>query len=508
MNTLVRTMRQINNRKVGENGDTTYSSTMDALCDLFAFGGAYRSRSDEDCIFLFKKAFEDSRTYALKCLFYLRDCRGGQGERRFFRVIINWLAKEHPNIMERNMEHIPYFGRWDDLYSLIDTPLESKMFQFIYNQLINIDANCKTPSLLAKWLKSENTSSIASRKLGTKTRLALGLSSKEYRKLLSSLRGKIKVVEKLMSQGRWEEIEFDKLPSQAGLKYKNAFARNDLIKEKYKAFISDKKTKVNAGTLYPCDVVAKARQFRIDHYSWKGNSITGSLDLPERLAINKYWENLSDYFHNAVFNGVAVVDTSGSMDYGWKQQKIAPIDVAIALGMYCAEKCNKKSPWYQNYITFSRTARLIPVEGVDFVDKVKRIYDTNLCENTNIESVFDLILRLAVENQIPQKEMPENIIIISDMEFDTASTCEYESRQYESVMEKCMKKYIDCGYELPHIIFWNVNARNDTIAMPGNERVTFVSGYSPVIFEQIMSGKTGRELMLDKLDSDRYNMIY
>lgn len=219
--------------------------------------------------------------------------------------------------------------------------------------------------------------------------------------------------------------------------------------------------------------------------------------------VNKYWDNLADYFHNAVFNGVAVVDTSGSMtNFG---NTIAPIDVAIALGMYCAEKCNTKSPWYGNYITFSAQARLVQVEGVDFVDKVGRIMKANLCENTNIESVFDLILNLAIKNRVPQEDMPENVIIISDMEFDSARG--YRSRNVETVMEKCMREYTTAGYKLPKLVFWNVDARNNTIPMRDEGYISFVSGYSPVLFEQIMSGKTGIDLVLDKLNSKRYEAV-
>lgn len=499
MNTLLNAMKARDNVKLTENGDITYKSTMNGLMDLFAFGGSYRKRSDDDCIFLFKKAFDENETLALKCLFYLRDVRGGQGERRFFRTVTRWLANECTEAMLRNIELVPEYGRWDDLYVFVGTPLEQKAFDIMYHQLA-LDVECKTPSLLAKWLKSENTSSNESRRLATITRKAFNMTPKQYRKTLSILRGRIRIVERLMSENRWDEIEFDKLPSKAGFIYRNAFSRHDLLKERYEKFAKDKNTTVNAKTLYPCEVVREAR------------SVYGkSIEDTERLMVNKYWSNLDNYFHDAIFNGVAVVDTSGSM-VGYDKE-VAPIDAAIALGIYCAEKCNSDSPWYGNYITFSRNARLIPVEGVDFVDKVHRIVRANLCENTNIKSVFDLILNLAMENQIKQDDMPENIVIISDMEFDQARGRSgfWGSKEYvpeiESVMEKCMKKYQQVGYTLPHLIFWNVNARHDTIPMRDNGHITFVSGYSPSIFESLMTGKTGLRLVLDKLNSDRYRDI-
>lgn len=496
MNKILNAMKQMDNRTYTENGGMTYKSTMNGLMDLFAMGGAYRTRSDSDCILLFKKAFDENESYALKCLFYLRDVRGGQGERRFFRVVTKWLANERTDAMRRNLQYVPEFGRWDDLYVFVGTPLENDAFDLMYHQLA-LDVNCKTPSLLAKWLKSENTSSAESRKLAAITRKHFRMTPRQYRKSLSVLRKRIKVLERLMSENRWDEIEFDKIPSKAGLIYRNAFARHDIMREKadkmtYADFAKNKDTKVNAKTLNPCEVVSEAvHVFR------------KPLNDTDRLMVNKYWDNLKDYFSGAAFNGVAVVDTSGSMT--WSGDKIHPIDVAISLGIYCAEKCAKTSPWYGNYITFSHQARLVPVEGADFVDKVRRIYQKNLCENTNIQSVFDLILTLAIQNHVKQEDMPENIIIISDMEFDACTGIRSSNL---SEMEKIAVKWMDYGYRMPKLVFWNVNARNNNIPMRDNGRVTFVSGYSPVIYEMVMTGKTGLDLVLDKLNSERYSVIH
>lgn len=495
MNSLLNAMSTQYNRKFSENGDLAYKSTRNSLLDLFGLGGAYRSRSDEDCIFLFKKAFDEDEVLALRCLFYLRDCRGGQGERRFFRVIMRWLAHEHPGVILRNFRFIPLMGRWDDFYTFVGTTLEEAAFDFMYMQF-KLDLDCKTPSLLAKWLKSENSHSIETSRLGTITRKHFGMTSREYRKALSSLRERLRIVEKLMSQNRWDEIEFDKIPSRAGLIYRNLFAHKEITAERYAAFAKSKTTKVNASVLYPSDVVEAAIRCH------------APVDSADRLMVNKYWDNLTDYFKGAIFNGVAVVDTSGSMTSGY--YGTAPINVAVALGMYCAEKCNSRSPWYGNYITFSREARLVPIVGIDFVDKVQRIVRTNLCENTNIENVFKLILSTALENHVPQSEMPKNIIIISDMEFDEAQRSWRYSEtvpNIDSVMEKCMKMYEMAGYKRPNLIFWNVNARNDTFPMAQSNGVTFVSGYSATLFESIMKEKSGLDLVLEKLNSDRYKDI-
>lgn len=502
-NTFMNAMNNATNYVMTENRALTHGSTMSGLLDMFALGGAYRTRSDADCILLFKKAYEEDALRALKCLFYLRNVRGGQGERRFFRVVLKWLAKNHPEDVIRNLENIPFYGRWDDLYALVGTPVEDKMFYLMKQQLV-LDLKSKTPSLLAKWLKSENTSSHESRQLATLTRQKFNLTSREYRKALSSLRERIRVLERLMSAGRWNEIEFDKIPSRAGMIYRNAFARHDIERQKigkttYEDFMKDTKTKVNAKALYPYECVAAATNVMRKSLGWCSD-FEPALDDINRLAVNKYWENLTDYFKGATFNGIAVVDTSGSMR---GMEASAPINVAISLGLYCAE--HNKGPFAGHYISFSSRPQWIATEGVDFCDKVARIYRTNLCENTDIEATFGLLLKIALRPDVKKEDIPQNVIIISDMEFDAARL--WSDNNSGTLMEHIADKWRAWGLKMPNLIFWNVQARQNNIPMTVKDGITFVSGFSPVLFEQIMKGKTAFELMLDVLDGEMYARI-
>lgn len=508
MNALLNGMKDATNYTLTENGGITHVTTKSDLLDMFAMGAAMRSRSDADVILMFMKAFQENPSYALKCLFYIRDVRGGQGERRFFRVIMKWLAEKHTDAARRNLKYVPEFGRWDDLYVFVGTPLQNDALQIMKEQL-ELDVQCKTPSLLAKWLKSENTSSTDSRRLAGITRKFLGLNHKQYRKTLSILRERINVLERLMSENRWDEIEFDKIPSKAGLKYKNAFARRDIIKAKYEAFAKDTTTKVNAKVLYPYEVVDQAIKCGRISNGWSVRYRDYDPEDVDRLMINKYWDNLADYFNGATFNGIAVVDTSGSMTRGG--DAAAPINVAISLGLYCAEKA--QGPFANHYISFASRPQLIETKGVDFVDKVQRIYRTNLIDDTNIEAVFDLLLDTAIKNHCTQDDLPQNVIIISDMEFNMAVSggwnfhSNLNSSNAETVLEGKAREWAAKGYELPHLIFWNCDARQNNIPMIGNGRISYVSGMSPTIFETILSGKTGMDLMYEKLDSPRYACI-
>ena len=495
MNTFMNGLQNATNYKYTENGAVAHKTTNSAVYDMFALGAAYRSRSIEDCILLFKKAFEENAELAMKCLFWIRDCRGGAGERRFFRVCIHWLAKNHPEAIKRNLEWIPFMGRWDDLYELVDTPVEEDAFNLIANQLITDMACAKNGiSLCAKWMKSENCSSVESKRLAKITRNHLSLTSKQYRQMLSKLRAKINVLERLMSANEWDRIEFDKIPSKAGLVYKNAFARRDIIAKKYEAFAKDKTTKVNAKALYPYEIVERAYR-----------SAGTPLDNVDRLMINKYWESLPDYLNGADCSMMCVVDTSGSM---WG----TPIHVAISLGMYCAERLN--GPFKNNYISFASRPQLINIAGVDFVDKVNRIYRTNLCDNTNLTAVFDLLLSIARDPNVKKEDIPRTIVVISDMEIDEGTGCRwsrYRSNEWTkegaaTEMEKIRMKWEAYEFELPRLIYWNVDARHETILDSG-PNVSFVSGMSPTLFKSILTGKSGWDLMIEAICADRYKEI-
>lgn len=498
MNTFMNGLIDETNVAMTENGAVTHRTTKSAVLDMFALCGAYRNRTDADCILAFKNAYEENATLALKCLFYLRDCRGGQGERRFFRVCFRWLADNHTEAAIRNLDNVSEFGRWDDLiYATIGTKVERNALAVIAKQLA-LDSECKTPSLLAKWLPSENASSVNTRKAGNIVRQALGMTHKEYRQTLSTLRTRINIVEKLMSQNRWDEIEFDKIPSKAGLVYKNAFARRDMIAKKYETFAKSADTKVNAAVLNPVDIANEV--FR--NYKYTGNET-------DRAMLQKYWDNLKDYYNGREENGLAIVDVSGSMEG-------QPMNAAVSMGAYIAERGH--GPFANHFITFSGNPQLVKFEGVDIVDKFLRAREADWAMNTNIEAVFDMLLRVAKREGTKAEDMPQTLYIFSDMEFDGCIASGKTQRDrygysarlnrdgIETLLEGIAKDWAAAGYELPRVIFWNLDARSQNIPALGG-RFSYVSGFSMNMVECILSGKDGYDLMLEKLMSERYNTV-
>ena len=488
MNTLLSNLENATNFKFTENDAVAHSTSRSALVDLFALGGAYRNRTNDDIIFLFKKAFEEDKVLAMKTLFWLRDIRGGAGERRFFRVCFNWLAKNYPESAKKNIANVAEYGRYDDLiYSTVDTQLWADTMIFIKHQLA-LDVECKTPSLLGKWLPSCNASSKETKRVANIIRNDLGMTHKEYRKTLSVLRSRINIVEKLMSENRWSEIEFDKIPSKAGLIYRNAFARRDIIAKKYEAFAMNKDTKVNAGALYPYEIIEKTLAQTSRYSGFTGTEV-------DRAMLEKYWENQIDVLEGAPCKMICVCDTSGSM-------MGRPMNMAIGLSMYCAERIG--GPFKDHYISFSSRPQLIHVDGVDFADKVHRIYKTNLCEDTNLEATFKL-LKEATRNAKPEDRL-DTVVVISDMEINHMSCERWNEERAVTGMEMIRKEWEAEGLKMPKLIYWNVDARQDTFLDLG-PNVSFVSGSSPVIFKQVATGKTGWDLMIQTVCADRYEAV-
>lgn len=491
MNEFLKALKVGENYGRTENGGIKHMTTFNKVLDMFAMGGSMRNRSENDIIFMFKQAYEEDATLALRCLFYLRDVRGGQGERRFFRICIKWLANEYPLEMEHLIREVAEYGRYDDLFELFDTSCEAAMLGYIYHTVHKNEDH-----LIYKWLPSINASSRTTKSRGRKIAYEFDMTEREYRKMLTEGRKACHLVESLMSQQKWDQIAFDKLPSRAGILYKNAFMRREETKERYAQFMSSKTTKVNASVLYPVDIA-----HQIFHSSYPSTT--------ERQAWQKYWDALPNYYGDKEEPGIAVVDVSGSMTG-------TPMEAAVSMGAYIAER--GKGPFHNHFITFSADPHLVEFSGVDIYDKIMRARRADWGMNTNIEAVFDMLLETGIRNHVKPEDMPKTIYIFSDMEFDGAliSGPRRNERwgdmhtlnrgQIDTVIEAQMRKWKQYGYSAPRVIFWNLDARHQNIPAIG-DGFSYVSGFSPVMIENILSGKDGVELMLDKLNSPRYETI-
>lgn len=490
------------NISVTENGAVGYETTGHALLDLNFELSSLRDASGPKIWREFLKAFNETPVAALLWLFFARDVREGCGERRTFRVIMSHLAQEYVMPTLRLLKYVPEYGRWDDLWDIVNESsspaIRNEFIRIVRAQLIeDRDAmhNNQPVSLLAKWLPSANTSSPETRKRAIAFQKALGFSPRQYRRMLSALRRHIDVVERRMSARDWGNIRYPAVPSRAMLVYGNAFARHD--PEGFKKYLSDVESgdsKINAGALFPHDIV----------HAYMSSPWEVKYELDRKLEAQ--WKALPDKIPDDK-GTLVVVDGSGSMSARLGKTSISCHDVARALGIYFSERL--RSSFRNSFVTFSEHPRLVTFDhGMTLRDKLDLINEYDECSNTNIEAVFDLVLKTAVDNHLKQSEIPASILIISDMEFDEATAYRYDADD-SSLFSQIAKRWEAAGYKLPRLVFWNVCSRTGTIPVVTNELgVALVSGFSPNIADMVMSGRLDPlDCLMDKLLSDRYKPI-
>ena len=471
--------REVSSHKLTENGAFAYNTTNDALLDLFATAGALRPRPEYQIIEKFNKAFNESPLLATKMLFYIGNIRGGLGERRTFKICLKWLAENYPEIMIKNISLIPFYNRWDSVFQLIDTPVEKEMWDLVKTQLYedNMNAiNHKPISLLAKWLPSENASSKETKKLAYKVMSELGFQPRRYRKTLSYLREYLRITERDMSANNWESINYEAVPSKAMLNYREAFVRHD--KERFNEYLASLRTgekKINAKTLFPYELVKNY---------WNYNEV-----------IEAQWKALPNYVTDES-NILIMADVSGSMCG-------RPMDTSIGLATYFAERNN--GPLKGVYMTFTDNPHFIYLDEEDtLATKIRKVRNTDVGYNTDLEKAFDYLLKVAVKNNFSEEDMPKALVVISDMEID-----HYVSYYGLDFVGEQVVKYANAGFNLPKLILWNVESRQDTF-LTKDKNVIMVSGQSPSTFKNLLAGvegKTSWDVLLETLLDPMYEMV-
>ncbi len=484
---FIKALERESNYTTTENGAIALKSTNSTLLDLFGEIGALRGRTENEIEAKFIKAFAEDKLLATKMAFYARDIRGGLGERRVFRVILKYLANVRPEIVIKNLYNIPFYGRWDDLYTLIGTPVEKSMWEFIKRQLqedLESVANNKPVSLLGKWLKSVNTSSQESRVLGKLTAKNLGLSEKQYRKILSELRKYIDVVERKMTANEWDKINYSSVPSRAMTIYRNAFYRHDPNRfDEFIENVKQGKEKINSSTLYPYDILERMCDEGFDLAYIKYDPV-----------LEEQWKALPNYI-DGEHNVLVMADTSGSM-IG------RPMATSVGLAIYFAER--NKGIWRNKFMTFSSEPSFVEIKGDTLYEKLKCVPE--IVGNTNLEAALKLILDTAIKHKLTQEDIPKSLIIISDMQFDEA-TEDYGKMTFYDTMKEI---YNRAGYEIPNIVFWQVDSRRDSFQVTSEYKgVQLASGQSPSVFKSILNtiGKTPYEAMLEILNNPRYDYV-
>ena len=517
LNSLEHTLMEQSNVSITENGAAGYRTTGKALLDLNFAVSSLRSVSEEEIVKRFIKAFYEDKLLAVKWLFFASDVRQGMGERRLFRVIFSYLAENHSEMAKAVLTLVPEYNRWDNLWCLLDTKLAGDVIDLVKNQLAADRKNMEeqgTVSLLAKWMPSINASSGETRRLAKLLAAGLGMTNGKYRKILAGLRDYLRVVETRISRGGWEEICYEQVPSRASMLYRNAFLEHDT--ERRRAYLESLKkgeTKIHADVLFPSDIV---------HEYCKSPGIRRArLHREVDATIEELWKALPDYVQGAS-NTICVVDGSGSMlrpaarkEAGRAYTRIAQsselscMEVANALAIYFSERCSGELNG--RYITFSSRPQFVNLKNAATLrEKLEIASAYNEVANTNIEAVFALLLETAIQGKLKQEELPETVLVLSDMEFDYC-VCDSNDTPVRSdkLFQEIAKQYQKWGYKLPRLVFWNIASRTETIPIKQNELgVALVSGFSPAIMKMVLSTQTDPyECLLEQLNGARYEAV-
>ncbi|MDD7334638.1 MAG: DUF2828 family protein [Lachnospiraceae bacterium] len=494
-------------KQLTENGASGYTTSGKELLNMNFSVGSMRNWSGSEIVSSFIKAYYESPFPAVKWLFYLRDIRGcGMGERRVFRVCFKWLVENHFDYALRVIELIPEYGRFDDWICLLDTKAKNIVISKIKEQLgkdiCSMESGEKV-SLLAKWLPSCNTSSESTRNSAKIICNELGLTEKEYRKTLAKLRSYLQVVEVKMTAKNWSEIDYSILPSRANLIYGNAFLRNDEARRRtFLKKLNRGEVKINADTIFPSDIVTC-------YYEKKGG--WRNYDLQEKDdTLEGLWKALPNCVSDDSTT-LVVRDGSGSMDRSVGNTSVTALDISTALAIYFAEHC--KGQFLNKFITFSSHPQMIDMSNASCLrDKLEICNAYQDCTNTDIKAVFDLILNTAIEHDLTQEELPQNVLIVSDMEFDYAIFSRWDTRNESNsnaLFEQIKEIYKVNGYKMPRLIFWNVCSTTNTIPLQENEAgVALVSGFNPAVYNMVLSDELDPyKCLLNQINSDRYDAV-
>lgn len=456
-----------NNTATTENDCLAHHSSLSSCLDFFYVSGASRGK---DIKADFVKALAENKEVAIRTLLWLRDAREGAGERQQFKDLLNVLVEHQDKVLEQIIPLIPEMGRWDDILVFEGTTVKTQAFDLITKALADGNGLC------AKWLPRQGKTASALRKhMKIKT-------PKEYRKMLVDLTN---VVETQMCAKQWNQIDFEKVPSVAAARYQKAFAKNaEKGYEEYKAKLEKGEAKINASVVYPYDVVKSVVN---------GDGVVASAQ----------WNALPNYLEGSEERFLPIVDVSGSM--GCKaggassKSETTCLDVAVSLGLYLSER--NRGVLKDVFMTFSEQPQLIRSEGT-LQQRVAALKTAPWGMSTDIQAVFNTLLAVAKQYEVPAEEMPTKLLIVSDMQFNSCIRDGNQVTAYQAFKQA----YEESGYTLPQIVFWNVNCQSGTVPVTkGTEGTALVSGFSPAIMKSLLSGgMTPESVMLDAVMKDRY----
>ena len=496
-----------------ENGAVAYATSGSKLLDFFYKVSSFRKNPVDYS--LFDEAYYQDKAMALRFLLFLRDVREGIGERDTFRKLLLHLTEIDAQIADKFLYivNLSEYGRWDDYIYIFATTKDESLKRYIAEILqATLDAdlynyhNGQPYSLLAKWMPSINTSSKKTVAVGNELRKYFRMSPSQYRKTLSKLRKGLDVLEVKLSSNKWDKVDYSHVPSLANIKYKDSFFRHDGVRRiKYLNDVASGKKKINANSMFLYDII---------HAYEKNVGFDGYCMSPVDDTLENLWE--SQKKPKTFADTLVVRDGSGSMTLR-VSKNVSAMEIGDSIALYCAK--NNAGVFKDKIMTFSNNPKMITVNCSTLRDNIEKLMKNTECSTTNVESVFDLILKTAKKCNARQADMPKNVLIISDMQFN-AAMCDTDTfgfplrnqnvQEDDTLFENIKKKYNACGYELPKLIFWNVSCYNDGIVPIQSSRngVILLSGFSKELVDMVCcSDLDPYKALCKQLNKPRYNVV-
>lgn len=488
------------NESLTENGMLGYATTGKKLLDMHFKVSSYRGKTNDEITTDYLEVLNENLEMAARWLYYIYDCRQGLGERRLFEICFPMLVNRMNKISNKDTDQVncsllklvPEYGRWDMLVKLyghfksVGSGLAETCWKILGRQLNDDEFNMQNNqkhgrvSLLAKWLPSINTSSKETKKLAKLFCRDMKMAESVYRKRLSKLRSFLNVVEVKTSSNKWGEIDYKDVPSKANLKYASAFLKHDEVRRR--EFLGQEKPPIKASVTFPHEILHNMLECNAD-----------------KQTMEALWKALPNV---TIDNTIVVADGSVSMKSCIPNSKVEALTIANALAIYFSER--NSLPYKNTYITFSEKPKYVKFDDSNtLLEKWNIAKKHHKIANTNIESVFKLILDTAVNNNCSQEDLPKNILIISDCEFDEMTSGDKSDKMFKLIT----KAYEAKGYKLPRLIFWNLDSRTSTIPMIQNN-VILMSGFSINAMKMVMSGEVDPyKALLNVIMDKRYDAI-
>ena len=474
------------------------------------------------CLYTYlTKAAKENLSHTFILSFFIRDCRGGKGERYLGRKALRWLFLNYPHKFMNIMHLIPEYGRWDDLLDffpkilnleLINKKLlcmnfgihtkeykvkgiikkyQLKIVHMFGDQLIKDREKMlkgKSISLCAKWAPTEGCSLDRKYKIVSLICKIMNWTLNQYRKsYITPLRAYLRIVESYMCAQDWDSIQYDKVPSCAIKRLKQVFAKHSPTEfNKWFCLLKKGKTKLNYKQLMPHELISLIAK------------------NPSNILIEKQWKVLENKLKKlgVLKDSLVVIDTSGSMENWSFSNSFTPINVAIGLGLLISNTV--QGLFHNKVITFSEIPTLISLPGGSLTERYNYIKDIPWGFNTNLQAVFDLILEKAKKYHLTQEYFPKKIFIFTDMSFDKA-----QINNTITNFQVIDKKFKLNGFDRPQLIFWDIKTGNDFPVSVNDENTVMLSGFSPSIVKTIISGENINHwtIIKETIESERYKKI-